>query len=163
MALGNPIHNGRVALTGSKCAHLFHDFLGVAASECRNACFSSGVAGWQPEHAEAPTGGSNAPANAAVTDNRTVAAGTKAGSNFMAGIHRASGRPLVAWLRIYANCMLWFLSGNERTRLPVALKKALSTAGAATQIVGSPTPPQKPPLGITMDSTLGIWAIRIES
>src|SRR5262249_15402367 len=33
-------------------------------------------------------------------------------------------------------------------RCPVALKKALSTAGAATQIVGSPTPPQKPPDGI---------------
>ena len=63
----------------------------------------------------------------------------------MAGIHQASGRLLAAWLRIYANCMLWFLSGNERIRLPVALKKALSTAGAATQIVGSPTPPQKPP------------------
>jgi hypothetical protein len=40
------------------------------------------VAGWQPEHAEAPTGGSKEPANAAVTDNRTVAAETKAGSNF---------------------------------------------------------------------------------
>ena len=38
--------------------------------------------------------------------------------------------------------MLWFFSGNERMRLPVALKNALSTAGAATQIVGSPTPPQ---------------------
>ena len=36
--------------------------------------------------------------------------------------------------------MLWFFSGNERIRLPVAAKIALSTAGAATQIVGSPTP-----------------------
>ena len=52
--------------------------------------------------------------------------------------------------------MFWFLSGNERMRWPVALKKAFSTAGAATQIVGSPTPPQKPPLGITMDLILGI-------
>jgi hypothetical protein len=34
-------------------------------------------------------------------------------------------------------------------RLPVAAKYALSTAGAATKIVGSPTPPQKPPDGIT--------------
>ena len=30
-------------------------------------------------------------------------------------------------------------------RLPVAAKIAFSTAGAATAIVGSPTPPQKPP------------------
>ena len=32
-------------------------------------------------------------------------------------------------------------------RLPVAAKIAFSTAGAATAIVGSPTPPQKPPDG----------------
>jgi hypothetical protein len=45
-------------------------------------------------------------------------------------------------------------------RLPVAAKMALSTAGAATAMVGSPTPPQKPPDGMTMVSTLrGIWAI----
>ena len=53
-------------------------------------------------------------------------------------------------------------SGNERMRLPVAAKIALSTAGAATAIVGSPTPPQKPPLGITIDSTCGIAAMRID-
>jgi hypothetical protein len=41
--------------------------------------------------------------------------------------------------------------------------EALSTAGAATQIVGSPTPPQNPPLGMMIDSTFGIWAMRIES
>ena len=34
-------------------------------------------------------------------------------------------------------------SGKLRTGLPVAAKIALSTAGATTQIVGSPTPPQK--------------------
>ena len=33
--------------------------------------------------------------------------------------------------------MLWFLSGNERMRWLVALKNALSTAGAATATVGS--------------------------
>ena len=38
----------------------------------------------------------------------------------------------------------------------VAAAKAFSTAGAATQIVGSPTPPQNPPDGITMLSTGGI-------
>src|SRR5262245_50897646 len=36
-----------------------------------------------------------------------------------------------------------FFSGRLRTGLPVAAKIAFSTAGAATQIVGSPTPPQK--------------------
>ena len=40
-------------------------------------------------------------------------------------------------------------------RLPVAAKIAFSTAGAATAIVGSPTPPQKPPDGITIVSTVG--------
>ena len=58
----------------------------------------------------------------------------------------------------------WFFSGIERIRLPVARKNALSTAGAATQIVGSPTPPHGPlpPLGMMIDSTFGIWAIFIE-
>src|ERR1043165_1154709 len=63
----------------------------------------------------------------------------------------------------YAMKMSWFFSGNERIRLPVALKNALSTAGAATQMVGSPTPPQTgPPFGMMIDSTFGISAIRIE-
>ena len=52
-------------------------------------------------------------------------------------------------------------SGRLRMRLPVAAKMALSTAGAATAIVGSPTPPQKPPLGTSTDSTRGISASRI--
>jgi hypothetical protein len=54
------------------------------------------------------------------------------------------------------------LSGTERNLRPVAAKNAFSTAGAATQMVGSPTPPQKPPEGMTIDSTLGICAMRIE-
>lgn len=58
--------------------------------------------------------------------------------------------------------MPWFFSGKLRMRFPVARKNAFSTAGAATQIVGSPTPPQNPPEGITIDSTLGICAMRIE-
>src|SRR5262245_59472892 len=51
-----------------------------------------------------------------------------------------------------ANEMSWFLSGIARMRLPVAAKNALSTAGAATKMVGSPTPPQKPPDGMMIDS-----------
>ena len=62
----------------------------------------------------------------------------------------------------HANEMSWFFSGTERMRLPVAAKNALSTAGAATKIVGSPTPPQKPPDGMMIDSTFGISAMRIE-
>src|SRR4029077_17544788 len=55
----------------------------------------------------------------------------------------------------------WFINGSERMRLPVAAKIALSTAGAATQIVGSPTPPQKSPDGMMTTSTLGISSMRI--
>jgi hypothetical protein len=35
--------------------------------------------------------------------------------------------------------MPWFVKGTERMRLPVAAKKAFSTAGAATAVVASPT------------------------
>ena len=52
-------------------------------------------------------------------------------------------------------------SGISRTRLPVAAKMAFITAGAATAMVGSPTPPQNPPEGMTMLSTAGISASRI--
>jgi len=45
--------------------------------------------------------------------------------------------------------------------LPVAAKIALSTAGAAQLIAGSPMPPQNPPDGMTMVSTFGISAMRI--
>jgi hypothetical protein len=69
-----------------------------------------------------------------------------------------SGRRLAS----HANVTFWSLSGTERILFPVAAKQALSTAGAAMQIVGSPTPPQKPPLGMMIDSTLGISLIRIE-
>ena len=37
-----------------------------------------------------------------------------------------------------------------------------NTAGAATAIVGSPIPPQKPPEGITITSTLGISFINMD-
>jgi hypothetical protein len=36
-----------------------------------------------------------------------------------------------------------FFSGSSRTGLPVAAWIAFITAGATTQMVGSPTPPQK--------------------
>jgi len=49
--------------------------------------------------------------------------------------------PAIAPARRYIS--FTFLSGRLRIGLPVAAKMALSTAGATTQIVGSPTPPQK--------------------
>jgi hypothetical protein len=40
-----------------------------------------------------------------------------------------------------------FLSGRLRTGLPVAAKIAFITAGVTTQMVGSPTPPQRDETG----------------
>src|SRR5258708_36729338 len=62
----------------------------------------------------------------------------------------------------HANETLWVLSGTDRIRLPVAAKNALSTAGAATEIAGSPAPPPHPPGGMMVDSALGISPMRIE-
>jgi len=45
------------------------------------------------------------------------------------------------------------LQRERADALPVAAKYALRTAGAAKQIVGSPTPPQNPPDGMMIDST----------
>ena len=70
----------------------------------------------------------------------------------------------VTYTVTYTSWIPWFFSGTERMRLPVAWKNAFSTAGAATQIVGSPMPPQMaPPVGMMIDSTFGICAMRIES
>lgn len=103
-----------------------------------------GEAAWQPEHAAAPAGGSAEAATAAAIEAHPIAAARR--------------------LRMaYTRAMPWFLSGNVRMRRPVAAKNALRTAGAATQMVGSPTPPQNPPEGMMIDSTFGICAIRIES
>ena len=79
-------------------------------------------------------------------------------------LRRGSGAAAVsaAALAHHAKEMSWFFSGTERMRLPVAAKNALSTEGAATKMVGSPTPPQKSLDGITIASTLGISLMRIE-
>jgi hypothetical protein len=45
----------------------------------------------------------------------------------------------------------WLFCGNYPIRWPVAFKKAMSNAGLATQNVGSPTPPHKPPRGKMSD------------
>ena len=154
LTLGNPIHNGRIALRRSESAHLCHDFLGVAASECRNACFSSGAC-WMAARAR---GSSHRWVQRARQCRRDRQQDSCRGSESRKQVHgrySPSGRPPIQ-LRgsgVYANCTSWFFSGNDRMRLPVAAKIALSTAGAATKIVGSPTPPQNPPDGMTMHST----------
>jgi hypothetical protein len=56
-----------------------------------------------------------------------------------------------------------FFSGRLRTGLPIAAWMALSTAGATTAMVGSPTPPQKSWVGTITVSTLGISASRMIS
>src|SRR6266851_4427966 len=86
---------------------------------------------WQPEHEAAPGGAAGA---------ATAAGGDAAGAARSSRTDHAPARS-------------WFISGNERMRLPVAAKTALITAGAATPMVGSPTPPQKPPDGINIAST----------
>ena len=60
-----------------------------------------------------------------------------------------------------ANVSPWFFKGSERTRLPVAAKIALHTAGAIDAWPGSPTPPQNPPEGASTTSILGISRRRI--
>ena len=55
---------------------------------------------------------------------------------------------------------LTFFSGRLRTGVPVAAKIAVRTAGVTTQIVGSPTPPQKSYDDTITVSTFGISAIR---
>src|SRR3954462_8579700 len=61
-----------------------------------------------------------------------------------------------------AKVMFWSRNGTERIRLPVAAKYALSPAGAATPMVGSPTPPQNPPLGTITDSPSAISLTRLD-
>jgi len=99
---------------------------------------------------EAPAGGSGDAVSAEPIDASTSAAATGIRTAIMSrsglgGDGSAAAAPLHQ-----TSVMLWFLSGKERMRFPVALKYALSTAGAATQIVGSPTPPHgsDPPVGI---------------
>jgi len=53
-----------------------------------------------------------------------------------------------------------FFTGSTRMRLPVAAKIALHSAGATGGTGGSPTPPQKPPLGTITVSTGGASAMR---
>src|SRR4029453_1020377 len=97
-----------------------------------------------PEHDAAPAGGSADATRAAAIEPSPTAAAT---TTRMA----------------YTIWMLWFFRGNVRIRLPVAAKYAFRTAGAATQIVGSPTPPQKPPDGMMIVSTFEIGRAQVRT
>src|ERR1700692_562209 len=54
----------------------------------------------------------------------------------------------------------WFVTGSARMRWPVAAKIALHKAGASGGTGGSPTPPQKSPLGTITLTTSGASAMR---
>src|SRR5437763_653761 len=73
----------------------------------------------------------------------------RAWPQFQSSGARLRFRIIRAWPQLFqAFFRLWSPSGRLRMRRPVAAKIALSTAGAATAIVGSPTPPQTlPPEG----------------
>ena len=117
------------------------------------------AAGWQPEHAAAPGGASAGPAaKAGPIDARRRTAAVSKRVRVMSKHSAEGGRRSAA--RIQTFFKSWFFSGSERMRLPVAAKIALHSAGATTATGGSPTPPQKPPLGTMTVSTLGICASR---
>ena len=126
---------------------------------------TAALAAWQPEQELAPGGASAAAATAPRPDTkrpatrarpilRSICAGTR-----IPALNRRRAR--CASPARQADLRSWFISGSERIRLPVAAKIALSTAGAATEIVGSPTPPQKSPVGTMTTSTFGISSMRI--
>ena len=60
--------------------------------------------------------------------------------------------------QVYASVSPSLTRGKFLSGLPSAAEIALMIAGPTTQIVGSPTPPQKSIVGTSTDSTLGTWA-----
>jgi hypothetical protein len=117
---------------------------------------TAAFAAWHPEQELAPGGASAAAALAGPARDMSKANTVIACRNTVKPLPAAESRQARQ-----LDFRSWFISGSERMRLPVAAKIALSTAGAATAIVGSPTPPQKSPLGTMTTSTFGISSIRI--
>src|SRR5882672_891969 len=114
------------------------------------------VAGWQPLQDDAP-GGASAAGAMLLTASMTVAANIRMWTmDHLAFPSGGQSRQYAgqAFLRS------WFFNGNDRMRLPVAAKIALQSAGATTDTGCSPQPLQKPPLGASTHSTLGISAMR---
>jgi hypothetical protein len=114
------------------------------------------LGGWHPEQELAPGGASAAAALAGPARATSKADLAIACRNTVPPLPAAERRQTRQ-----VDFRSWFINGSERMRLPVAAKIALSTAGAATAIVGSPTPPQKSPVGMMTTSTFGISSIRI--
>src|SRR5262245_25486964 len=144
-ALGDPVHDGAGALARAEVLHGAHD---------RRAVLSG-----QPRDRRGNLGGGRMTSGARHGPRRRLGGGDHGRCDREE--HDRSGHHNPG--HGYTIVRPWVLSGNVRMRLPVAAKYALSTAGAATQMVGSPTPPQKPPDGMMIDSTFGICAIFIES
>src|SRR5262245_1159545 len=107
---------------------------------------AAGLVAWQPVQAAAPVGGSGESAHAAFESNANAATVMADNAFIPLPPVMAKRRPVgAAACRLrQAICSLWFLSGKDRMRVPVALAYAFNTAGAATQMVGSPTPPHGP-------------------
>src|SRR6185295_4049175 len=79
--------------------------------------------GWQPLHDSAPGGASAGPAARAwPIDAESRAAAVTMRVRFMSDPPQDGGRPSAA--RFQAFRRLWFFSGSERRRLPVAAKTA---------------------------------------
>src|SRR5262245_8915746 len=162
-AFGNLIHDGRRPLAGSERLHLRDELGGVASGEARNrgvGARTNGVTARARRRARRRLGGMGRRNADRQHDQRRHEKTRHLHARTPTSVkRRPCGRRFCQ--RCYAVRMLCCDSGNERMRLPVAAKMALSTAGAATKIVGSPTPPQKPPEGMMMLSTFGISAMRI--
>src|SRR3989442_2293743 len=88
------------------------------------------LAGWQPEHEVAPGGASaDAAGQIGVAAKPSAAATRRRVVRISRSLAKASGGLSAAAPGCHANWRLLSLSGNDRMRLPVALKYALSTAG----------------------------------
>jgi hypothetical protein len=156
-----PVRNACMAVTISAGARPTNRATGVSTER---------DAGWQPEHEDAPGGasaaiappsGSQAPPSGSQSPTSQTAVRfetMRAPRKYLKSERSGSCPPL---LIAQTDRRSVLFNGTERMRLPVAAAIALRTAGAATAMVGSPTPPTNPPDGITITSTCGISAMRI--
>lgn len=106
--------------------------------------------------AESPGVAVNAVSSASLADRTPAAHPATIAANATA----ATSRKLRGFRPTQISVSPLSASGRVRTGLPVAAKIAFSTAGTATQIVGSPTPPQKSCVGAITVSIVGICAMR---
>lgn len=125
-----PERNASMAVSISSAERFFKDGNSVSPAP------------WHPRQADAPGG-----------DCETSGGSARAGPQRQKRSAASAPPVVVAKRNVFRSFMdqalrrSKFFNGTSRRRLPVAAKMALSTAGAATKIVGSPTPPQNPPDG----------------